>query len=364
MQTIPQKAKTKNSIKELCDFYVEVQSARQVRVLQLTDIQVIDSNQQRYPTRLNAQQALRWTMDSTQENYKNCVRQVIEKTKPDLIILTGDIVYGEFDDNGSAFLDVVEFMDSFQIPWAPVFGNHDNESKMGVDWQCRQLENAKYCLFKQRKLTGNGNYTVGIVQDTALKRVFFMMDSNGCSKMSEECFANCHSKSSIGFGTDQIEWFKSCSKELLRAYPASKLSVAFHIQPYVFKDAFLSLGYASDECVNLGFGNHNGNFGYFGRDLKDAWDKDYTVWNMLCGCGVDSLFFGHEHANSMSLVYKGVRLQYGQKSSVYDRVNYEKDGTYQCSYDVAGKAVVGGTLITVAKDGRIVKPQIVLYEQK
>ena len=71
-------------------------------------------------------------------------------------------------------------MNQYDIPWAPVFGNHDNESMKGVDWQCEQLKRAKKCLFLQRELTGNGNYTVGIRKGNELKRVFFMLDSNGC----------------------------------------------------------------------------------------------------------------------------------------------------------------------------------------
>ena len=114
--------------------------------------------------------------------------------------MTGDLVYGEFDDAGTSLLALIEFMESFDIPWAPIFGNHDNESKKGADWQSARLEAAKNCLFKQRTLTGNGNYTVGIQQDGVLKRVFFMLDSNGCGAISEESRANGHTVTSVGFG--------------------------------------------------------------------------------------------------------------------------------------------------------------------
>jgi metallophosphoesterase superfamily enzyme len=73
-----------------------------------------------------------------EENCYKAVRQVFEEFKPHLIILTGDFVYGQFDDNGSMFLNQIEFFDSLKTPWAPVFGNHDQESKMGADWQCAQ----------------------------------------------------------------------------------------------------------------------------------------------------------------------------------------------------------------------------------
>lgn len=37
---------------------------------------------------------------------------------------------------------------------------------------------------------------------------------------------------------------------------------------------------------------------------------------------------GHEHGNSASTVYQGVRIQYGQKTGTYDRANYRKtDGS-------------------------------------
>ena len=65
----------------------------------------------------------------------------------------------------------MEFMDKFGVPWAPVFGNHEGTSAMGVDWQCEQLVNAKNCLFVQRELTGNGNYSVGIMQGETITRV-------------------------------------------------------------------------------------------------------------------------------------------------------------------------------------------------
>ena len=128
--------------------------------------------------------------------------------------------------------------------------------------------------------------------------------------------------------------------------------------------------------VNLGLGGGDGesdgdsdavgeNFGYLGADLKSPWDGDRAVWEDLQKRGVDSAFVGREHGNSASLMYQGVRLQYGQKSSTYDRVNYEQpDGNYVCSHFEEGKAVVGGTLIPLGEDGEILSPRIVLYTEQ
>ena len=43
---------------DVCDFVLEVESGRDVRILQLTDIQIIDSDQQRYEGRLHS-----WSID-------------------------------------------------------------------------------------------------------------------------------------------------------------------------------------------------------------------------------------------------------------------------------------------------------------
>ena len=60
--------------------------------------------------------------------------------------MTGDIIYGEFDDKGTSLINLINAMESFGIPWAPVFGNHEQESMKGADWQSEQLENAEHCL--------------------------------------------------------------------------------------------------------------------------------------------------------------------------------------------------------------------------
>ena len=197
---------------EIPDFIVEVPEGRDPVVLQLTDTQIIDAGQAR-PGRGGVDDVF-WATDQVEERCYEFIYETVAATQPDLIIMTGDNVYGEFDDNGSALLGLVEFMESFQIPWAPIFGNHDNESAMGVDWQCQQFENAQFCLFEQKELTGNGNYSVGIAQGGKLKRVFYMLDSNGCGNPSEKTLENPHFTRNSGFGVDQIQWYTNQINEI------------------------------------------------------------------------------------------------------------------------------------------------------
>ena len=353
-------------ISDYVDFVVDVEGGRDIRVLQLTDVQTISEDQKRYETRAGSGKA------DIFNGYQKYIGQVIEGYNPDFIIMTGDNVYGEFDDSGEQFLGLISFMDSFEIPWAPVFGNHDNESNMGVDWQCDQLEASEYCLFKQRELTGNGNYTVGLTQDGELKRVFYMLDSNGCGNMSAASFANGHSKKTVGFGNDQIEWYCESMEEVTDAYPDVKLSMAFHIQIYAFERAMAQYGYKPATVranpINLD-GNPKaqeaGDFGYIGREAKGPWDSERIVWDSIQEYGVDSVFVGHEHCNSASIEYEGVRLTYGQKSSTYDRYNLlQADGSIKDSGATsAGTPIMGGTYFNLSKeDASIVDAGLYLYD--
>ena len=107
---------------------------------------------------------------------------------PDLIVLSGDNVYGEFEDNGTVLTALIAEMESYKIPWTLTFGNHDNETKKGMEWTCAQYENAEHCLFKRGpidKLHGNGNFTIGVKQGDKLSEVIWLMDSSGKTETDE-----------------------------------------------------------------------------------------------------------------------------------------------------------------------------------
>lgn len=341
------------------DFVVEVEEGRDPVVLQLSDTQIIDAGQTR-PGRTGVYYDF-WATDKIEERCYDYLTEVITATNPDLIILTGDVIYGEFDDKGTALVSFINFMESFQIPWAPVFGNHDNESKKGVDWQCDQFEAAENCLFKQRELTGNGNYSVAIAQGGALKRVFYMMDTNACGNASDESKANGHTAFNYcGFKQDQIDWYTKQITELKALSPDTKISFAYHIQQAIFGKAYEAYGFDQNEkYLDINVDTHpdkaEGDFGYIGRQMKGPWDTNYAIFNDMKAMGVDSIFVGHEHCNNVSVVYEGVRFQYGLKSSEYDRFNcIDNEGNISGGYEKTGTSLVGGTVIVLSEtDGAI-----------
>lgn len=345
----------------LVDYIVSVPADREPVILQLTDTQIIDSSQCRTEDRLGATAMEYWGPDKKEARAYGYLREIIENVKPDLILLTGDIVYGEFDDSGSSLVELVAFMESFGIPWAPVFGNHENESAKGADWQCEQFENAEHCLFVQRELSGNGNYTVGIEQGGKLTRVFFMMDSNGCGNASAATAALKQFQRSAGFTMKQSAWYKALAKDILAASPDTKLAFAFHIQPDVVGDAFAKYGTNGSEPVFIDYAENkqDGDFGYIGYPHETVWDSNKKAWNSFKELGVDLVLLGHEHANSASIVYEGIRIQYGMKSSTYDSLNFiDASGKIRftgCSTDTPW---VGGSVFSLDADGNVTNPYI------
>ena len=346
---------TENEYVPLLDFILEAPKGRDLKVLQLSDPQIIDAGQIRFFERLNPTEKAYWATGKEEERCYGYLREIIENTRPDLILITGDLVYGQFDDNGNSLKKFVKFMDGYGIPWAPIFGNHDNETVLGVAWQCEQLENARNCLFKRGTVSGNGNYTLGISENGMLKRVFVMLDTHGC--LSE-----------AGLYEDQIEWYTENIGKIKRAFPKVKISFVMHIQPAVFKCAFEKYGCIDADTVehpiNIDAAKNKAetDFGYIGAELKNPWDSDLGIWEGIKNLGTDSVFVSHQHSNSGSVIWEGVRFQFGQKSSTYDRANYlTPENKIVCSFTEAGMPIIGGSVFSVEEaSGDIVGAHIYL----
>ena len=346
------------------DFTVEAKD-EEFKILQLTDPQIIDGNQVRPGREGDFSDQ---TIDKVDKHAFNCMDYVIQMSNPDLILVTGDLIYGEFDDNGTVWQELISFMDLYEIPWAPVFGNHEAESKMGTDWQCQQLKNSKYCLFKQRELSGNGNYTVGVTRGEELLRVFYMMDTNGNYNASPESISNGHTITENGLYYDQIEWYEESIQQIKNSYTNTKFSIAMHIPIQAFNDALSCYGYNGQEDFRLDIDEcadkKTEDFGYVDRTKSaEYWDKDYNFWNSIKANGIDSVFVGHIHANTASVVYDGIRLGFGLKCSTYDSTLYKTSTEkYKLSYWNIGEPVVGATQIKLSADGNIADTNHIYYK--
>lgn len=296
---------------------------RDIKILQITDMQVIDSSQQRYPDRLRQDEYEKWLPETKEKNLYCYIRELVARTTPDLIIITGDITYGEFDDSGKSLEEFIDFMDSLGIPWAPVYGNHDNETYIGIEKQNAVYENSKHGIFKKGNVFGNGNYSIAIKQGEKVIRTICMMDSNGCGKLGI----------AQGFREDQLEWLKETSNEC-----DVPLFCCFHIPTMDFSDAYIAAGYQEksderDTCAYYELGvDMAAKAGDFGKKHEDFYSYSAPVLPVLKASRVDGVFAGHYHKINLSVVHEGIRFTMGLKTGLYDY--HDKDA-------------MGGTLITL-----------------
>ena len=322
----------KRSLNGLCDDLVEVKTPTP-RILQLTDMQVIDAAQRRTPDRISEEKISYWDTKNAKKLCYDHIRDLIAQTDPDLIIVTGDIVYGEFDDSGRIQEEFAAFMGSLGIPWAPVFGNHDNESAVGIDWQCKLYENAPNSLFHRGGVTGFGNYSVGLVHNGELLRVIYMLDSHGCRRA-----VSPEARIPAGLYPDQLELVRRTStrieQRLRKKIPSF---AAYHIptQEFVLAERQKYEKEKTDYyTLGVDVAAEKGDFGAKFEKYSGCGEQDLlSFWR---DCGVDGVFVGHYHKVNTSILWDGVRLTFGLKTGAYD---YYSNGQ------------LGGTLIECGNDG-------------
>ena len=97
------------------------------------------------------------------------MRLLIDRTKPDLVILGGDNVAAcENEAEYEAQLDrIASPMEEKGIPWAHVFGNHDQTPVLSKKYQQRVYESYPHCVSKAgpEELPGEGNYFLPVMDE-------------------------------------------------------------------------------------------------------------------------------------------------------------------------------------------------------
>ena len=332
-----------NKCQDGASFRLKMPADRPMRILQLTDMQTVDLTHIRNATRDRQIKGAYFKngMYGMEERTYAHVRALVGEVAPDLILLTGDNVYGEFDDAGVMTRELIELMESFAIPWAPVFGNHDNETRMGVNWQCKQFESAPHCLFARGDVTGNSNYAIYLESGEKPAFALAMMDSNGCHNVGnpvapEEGVQPDNVDYDLltheaGIYPDQVAWYKQAVAGLPNA-------IFLHVQLHAFWQALQSkYGYefrtdvATDRDGDVGFyPEHMGEGGFV--------DPDHTLFEAAKAADCKAVFAGHQHRVDCMVKWQGVTLGYGLK-------------TGYCTYWRGG--ATGGTLHEITADGTL-----------
>lgn len=236
------------------------------------------------------------------------VYELIERTRPDFVIVTGDLVfpvgYASFSFNNSAPVQqFAAFMRNLGVPWAFTYGNHDTESYAATSendlnalYKKLSWKTSKTLLYPyvQPDITGRNNQLIELRNsDGSMNNALFLIDSNAYTGKGFNKYDFIHD--------DQVEWYK---EQVLRIKNEEGHTVPsmvfFHIPLQEYKEAYELYEVGSDEVTY-----------YFGSNDEEMMDKvccsEYPskIFDTAKELGSTTVFFcGHDHYNNMSLGYE------------------------------------------------------------
>lgn len=223
------------------------------------------------------------------------MNRILDCEKPNMVVLTGDNIDGKcktVDDVKKAINNIAVPMENRNIPWAIVFGNHDDEHGMMTKEEMMALymkykHNLSEVGYKTFDRIGNYNILIESSKRKVPKFNIYMMDSGK------------YAPSFIG-GYDwikltQIYWYRKTALNLKRNYnriiPALMF---FHIPLRNFKKAW-EIGlidgkrFEEESVAKI-------NFCLFSKVIKTG--------------DVKGIFTGHDHLNNYCAALRGIRLGY------------------------------------------------------
>ena len=242
------------------------------------------------------------------------VRQLVEKEKPDLIVLVGDNLMGDFNDEDTfreALGSLVDYFEEQDIYWMHVYGNHDPEMGVSLEQQQAIYESYEHCLSKDpdKELTGVGNYVLPIYGSDSdeVKFLVWGIDSNSnLTEADKQALFPLNSTTFKGYDTvkydyihyDQIQWYHEAS-ELIEEQFGRKVPglMAFHIPLHETYAAWLNRRALEWEGEK--------------GDTVSASAYNSGLFEILRGRGdVKAVVSGHDHLNNFMVNYAGIKLCY------------------------------------------------------
>lgn len=249
----------------------------------------------------------------------DAVYSLVEQTRPDLIVVTGDAIYPMpyqtlSYNNHFPLLQFCAFMNQMEIPWAFTYGNHDTEvfatfdSKMLNElFELNAIYKDDldgYMLFSNNipDLKSRYNQYIEIYdQKGEIDRALFLMDSN--SYISNTSFTKYDN-----FHIEQIKWYEDSIKALDNKHGKSvKSMVYFHIPMSEFSTAYQLLKQGSPSVKYL-----FGKIGEPNEAISYPYKEDTMFEKMLELRSTQAVFVGHDHLNDLGVNYLGIDLVYGK----------------------------------------------------
>lgn len=216
------------------------------------------------------------------------VERLLDDEKPDFVVLSGDQVNGDTaPDVQSALFKIIEPLAERKIPYAAIFGNHDDEGTLSRHAQMDLYESLPYSLSEAgpNTIDGVGNYFIDIQAHSSKHSALTLYFLDTHSYSPDET----HYRGYDWLKPNQINWFKATAESLKDAhshYTHKHLNMAFiHIPLPEYGDPENDrVGNWSEPITAPAFNTH----------FKDA----------LVEYGVSAVSCGHDHVNDYCALSK------------------------------------------------------------
>ena len=231
-----------------------------------------------------------------------CVREMVETEKPDLVVVTGDIIYSAPAD--STLSVVLKTFAQLGVPFCMTFGNHDYDFKTPAVALYNQMQKTPNCVMPV--LQGkNTDYSLPI------------LSSNGKRTAAVLYCIDTHNKPAIGgiggyqwISHNQITWYRQRStvyKQKNGGKPVPSLAF-LHIPLPEFNYAT-----ANTQCP------------MYGSRLERAYSPSINsgMFASIKEMGdIMGVFCGHDHDNDYAVSYFNVLLAHGRFSGGNTEYNH------------------------------------------
>lgn len=222
------------------------------------------------------------------------INEVLDAEKPDLVLFTGDVIYGKPAEEGMR--TVLNLAAKRKIPFGVTFGNHDNEQGLSRTQLFDIIKTIPYNLTDSvAGVSGASNYILPIKSSDGSKdaTILYCMDSHSYSQIK-----GIGGYDYIKF--DQIQWYRENSAKYTKQNGGTPIpSLAFfHIALPEYNQA------ASDETAIL-VGTR--------KERACAPQLNSGLFTSMKEMGdIQGVFVGHDHDDDYAVYWKGILLAYGR----------------------------------------------------
>jgi hypothetical protein len=235
-----------------------------------------------------------------------CIREVVMDEKPDLVFVTGDILYSSPGD--TCLKAVLAVMESLNVPYCMVLGNHDPEQHTPVTVLYDLMARSPHCVMPARQGTSL-DYVLPIQASRSARTaaLVYGFQSYARSKMKGVGGYQWFTWRQLSWYRERSQWYKS--KNGGRTLPA----VAFMHYPLP------EYNYALD----------NPQCPLYGARMERAYAPTLNsgMFTQMKEMGdVMAVFCGHDHDDDYSVMYYGVLLAHGRFSGGNTEYNHLRNG--------------------------------------